>query len=138
MTFAGRVEIFSYGVWGRIDGSSSWDRTEAEVVCRQLGFPGVVTALKYSPFGEGSGPVLMSYVSCTGSEKTLQQCQYRGWLESNVWEGREAGVICKTHELETDVRGKYLNLDFKASRKDFMLALGHFYTCFISDKKCTI
>ena len=109
MTFAGRVEIFSYGVWGRIDGSSSWDRTEAEVVCRQLGFPGVVTALKYSPFGEGSGPVLMSYVSCTGSEKTLQQCQYRGWLESNVWEGREAGVICKTHELDTDVRGKYLN-----------------------------
>ena len=75
----------------------------------QLGFPGVVTALKYSPFGEGSGPVLMSYVSCTGSEKTLQQCQYRGWLESNVWEGREAGVICKTHELDTDVRGKYLN-----------------------------
>ena len=109
MTYAGRVEVFSYGVWGRIDGSSSWDRTEAKVVCRQLGVPGVVTALNYSPFGEGSGPVLMSYVRCKGNEKTLQQCQHRDWLESYVYENREAGVICNTHELDTDVGGKYLN-----------------------------
>ena len=109
VTYAGRVEVFSYGVWGRIDGSSSWGRTEAKVVCRQLGFSGVVTALNYSPFGEGSGPVLMSYVRCKGNEKTLRQCQHRDWLESYVYENREVGVICKTHELYTDVGGKYLN-----------------------------
>ena len=112
MTFAGRVEVLSYGVWGRIDGSSSWDRTEAEVVCRQLGFPGVVTALKYSPFGEGSGPVLMSNVRCIGNEKTLKQCQYNDWLKINVYQNREAGVICKTHEVNTDVRGKYWMITF--------------------------
>ena len=112
VTFAGRVEVLSYGVWGRIDGSSSWDRTEAEVVCRQLGFPGVVTALKYSPFGEGSGPVLMSNVRCIGNEKTLKQCQYNDWLKINVYQNREAGVICKTHEVNTDVRGKYWMITF--------------------------
>ena len=107
MSFAGRVEVFSHGVWGRvIDTSGYWNHTEAEVVCKQLGFPGAVTTLRYSPFGEGSGPVLMSNVECTGSEKTLQQCQYKGWLESLAYSGKEVGVICKTHEFDTDLSCK--------------------------------
>ena len=48
VTYAGRVENCSHGVWGRITGP--WEKTKAEVVCRLLGVPGNVTALKYPPF----------------------------------------------------------------------------------------
>ena len=34
----GRVEIFLSGSWGAIS-STSWDNTEAQVVCRQLKLP---------------------------------------------------------------------------------------------------
>ena len=111
MTYAGRVEVFSHpGVWGRVLSTSNkqpWGQTEAAVVCRQLGFPGVITALRHSPFGEGSGPVLMSNVQCTGSEKTLQQCQYDDWVKSRNYSYREVGVICKTHDFDPDDSGKY-------------------------------
>ncbi|KAL9984306.1 hypothetical protein ACROYT_G006582 [Oculina patagonica] len=99
VSFAGRVEIFAHGVWGRVL-SDPWGQREADVVCRQLGFPGVITALRQSSFGEGSGPVVMSYVKCSGTEKTLQQCQYRDWPNSWIESNREVGVICKTHDFD--------------------------------------
>ena len=110
-TFAGRVEVFSQGVWGRVsthDSYAPWRKKEAEVVCRQLGFPGVITALSYSAFGEGPGPILMSRVQCVGAENTLQQCQYRDWVKSSLATGNEVGVICKTHEFRLNKGGKLL------------------------------
>ena len=77
-------------------------------MCRQLGFPEAITALRYSAFGEGSGPVLMSDVQCLGTEKTLRQCSYRDWFNSHLTAGydSEAGVICKTFNLQRDNNGK--------------------------------
>ncbi|XP_068745092.1 scavenger receptor cysteine-rich type 1 protein M130-like [Montipora capricornis] len=100
---AGRVEVFSNGIWGRVSSrsywSSPWRRKEAAVVCRQLGFPGVITALSWSAFGEGSGPVVMSDVQCAGTEKTLQQCQYRDMVDSYLGDLYGVGVVCKTHSF---------------------------------------
>ena len=76
-------------------------------MCRQLGFPEAITAVRYSAFGEGSGPVLMSDVRCLGTEKSLQQCSYQDWVNSNLpQEGHEVGVICKTFNLQPDNNGK--------------------------------
>ncbi|XP_068735812.1 scavenger receptor cysteine-rich domain superfamily protein-like [Montipora capricornis] len=98
---AGRVEVFSNGIWGRVSsyyyGRSRWRKKEATVVCRQLGFPGVITAFSHSAFGEDSGPVVMSEVQCVGTEKTLQQCQYDDMVNSYLEGGRHGvGVVCKT------------------------------------------
>ncbi|KAL9984311.1 hypothetical protein ACROYT_G006587 [Oculina patagonica] len=109
VSFAGRVEVFAHGVWGRVL-SNHWGQTEAAVVCRQLGFPGVITALKQSSFGEGSGPVVMSNVQCTGTEKTLQQCQYDDWPKSDIYSDREVGVICKTRDFDPDDRNISIHL----------------------------
>ena len=75
-------------------------------MCRQLGFPEAITAVRYSAFGEGSGPVLMSGVQCLGTEKTLQQYSYRDWVNSNLRPGYEVGVICKTFNLQPGNNGK--------------------------------
>ena len=106
-TFAGRVEVFSHGVWGRVINSPYyWRKKEADIVCRQLGFPEAITAVGYSAFGEGSGPVLMSGVRCLGTEKTLQRCSYQDWVDSDLSPGYEVGVICKTFNLQPDNNGK--------------------------------
>ena len=111
-TFAGRVEVFSHGVWGRVINSPYyWRKKEADIVCRQLGFLEAITAVEYSAFGEGSGPVLMSDVRCLGTEKTLQQCSYKDWVDSNLSPGYEVGVICKTFNLQPDNNGKQFYKD---------------------------
>ena len=65
-TFAGRVEVFSHGTWGRVIDNYPyyWSKKEADIVCRQLGFPEAITAVRYSAFGEGSAAVMMSGVRC--------------------------------------------------------------------------
>ena len=75
-------------------------------MCRQLGFREAITSVGYSAFGEGSGPVLMSGVRCLGTEKTLQQCSYRDWVNSYPWPGYEVGVICKPFNLQPDNNGE--------------------------------
>ena len=74
-------------------------------MCRQLGFPEAITAVGYSAFGEGSGPVLMSSVRCRGTEKTLQRCSYQDWFDSHLSPDYEVGVICKTSNLQPDNNG---------------------------------
>ena len=44
------MEVCSNGLWGTINGGSSWDSSEGQVACRQLGFqnPGIVLHLNTS------------------------------------------------------------------------------------------
>ena len=74
--FEGRVEICYEGLWGTVcDGTSSWNPTDAQVVCRQLGFDTTgAMALRFAPFGEGTGPIFLDDVGCMGSELTLISC----------------------------------------------------------------
>lgn len=99
LTHAGRVEVLSNGVWGRVtDGWwNQWRKQEAAVVCRQLGFAGVITALNYLP--SGSVPIVMSRVQCVGTEKSLQQCRYNDFVNNYLYSSRDVGVVCKPHRF---------------------------------------
>lgn len=99
LTHAGRVEVLSNGFWGRVtDGwSNQWRKQEAAVVCRQLGFAGVITALNYLP--SGSVPIVMSRVQCVGTEKSLQQCRYNDIVNNYLYSSRDVGVVCKPHRF---------------------------------------
>ena len=88
----GRVEIFFNNEWGTVC-DDFWDQTDAEVVCRQLGFP-VERAIGNAHFGQGSGNIWLNNVACTGSEQYLSQCSHVGWGNEDCSHGEDAGVMC--------------------------------------------
>ncbi|KAJ8026465.1 Deleted in malignant brain tumors 1 protein [Holothuria leucospilota] len=89
----GRVEIYHHGEWGTIC-DDGWNFDDAEVVCRQLGFPGALFAVGNAYFGQGNGFVLLDDVSCNGTEHYLVDCRHAGWYQHNCGPGDEAGVQC--------------------------------------------
>ncbi|XP_036089325.1 neurotrypsin isoform X2 [Rousettus aegyptiacus] len=89
----GRVELYHAGQWGTVC-DDQWDDADAEVVCRQLGLSGVARAWSRARFGEGSGPVVLDEVRCTGNELAIEQCPKSAWGEHNCEHKEDAGVSC--------------------------------------------
>ncbi|KAM5174139.1 antigen WC1.1-like [Callospermophilus lateralis] len=90
---AGRVEILQQGSWGSIC-DDSWDLSDAHVVCRQLGCGVALEATISAHFGEGSGPIWLDELNCTGEEAYVWQCPSQGWGQHNCSHKKDAGVIC--------------------------------------------
>nr|XP_021330842.1 soluble scavenger receptor cysteine-rich domain-containing protein SSC5D-like [Danio rerio] len=90
---AGRVEVFHRGQWGTVC-DAAWDLKDAAVVCRELGCGEPVDALSGAHFGQGTGPIWMGVVLCTGSESTLKACGSWGWEKHNCDHSGDAGIIC--------------------------------------------
>uniref|UniRef100_A0A8D2AKL8 SRCR domain-containing protein n=1 Tax=Sciurus vulgaris TaxID=55149 RepID=A0A8D2AKL8_SCIVU len=89
----GRVEILQQGSWGSIC-DDSWDLSDAHVVCRQLGCGVALEATFSAHFGEGSGPIWLNELNCTGEEAHVWQCPSQGWGQHNCRHKEDAGVIC--------------------------------------------
>ncbi|XP_030425412.1 neurotrypsin-like [Gopherus evgoodei] len=92
-SFEGRVEVYHDGKWGTIC-DDQWDDRDAEVVCRQLGFSGTAKALSWAHYGQGSGPILLDEVECSGNELSLDQCKKNNWGQQNCDHIEDAGVSC--------------------------------------------
>ncbi|XP_035670251.1 deleted in malignant brain tumors 1 protein-like [Branchiostoma floridae] len=89
----GRVEVFYNGQWGTVC-DDGWSLDDAEVACRQLGFPGAVQATSEASFGQGTGPIWLEEVDCSGSESSVHNCSHRGWGHHDCAHGEDAGVVC--------------------------------------------
>ena len=89
----GRVEIYYQGSWGTVC-NDLWDDTDAEVVCRQLGYTLGTALTNPLHYGEGTGPILLDDVRCTGEEERLSECSTGGWGINNCLHHEDAGVIC--------------------------------------------
>eukprot|EP00057_Strongylocentrotus_purpuratus_P011985 XP_011666459.1 PREDICTED: deleted in malignant brain tumors 1 protein-like [Strongylocentrotus purpuratus] len=90
----GRIEVMHDGSWGTVC-DLNWDLRGARVVCRVLGFDGALDAPKSASFGKGSGRILLTYVSCEGTEDNLADCAHPGVGDySFCSHGRDAGAIC--------------------------------------------
>ena len=94
--YEGRVEVCFNETWGTvcdyIGEYYGWNTSEANVVCRQLGYSGAceiinvatcsVTIIFLIPdgstlqFGNGSLPVTIASVDCRGYESSLVECAY--------------------------------------------------------------
>ena len=73
-----------------------WNLTDAEVVCRELGFPGAILAICCADFGRGTGPIWLDDVRCRGDESRLDHCLHRGVGNEDCFHREDAGVICQS------------------------------------------
>ena len=90
----GRVEVYYNSRWGTVC-DDGWDDTDAGVVCRQLGFGSSGTAIGLAGFGQGSGPIWLDNVTCTGSESSLANCGHLGvGITMSCAHSKDAGVRC--------------------------------------------
>ena len=92
----GHVEFHYRGVWRAVC-DSTWNITNGNVVCQQLGFPGAIRATRnsYFPFSnEESSMITLSDTHCSGNEPSLALCR-NSWQAGGCNSSHHAGVICK-------------------------------------------
>ena len=95
------MEVNYNDEWGTVC-NDGWDNIDAGVVCRQLGFGSSGTAIGSAGFGQGSGPVLLDNVLCTGDELTLTSCSHLGINVTRPCSHiKDAGVKCSELQGKT-------------------------------------
>ena len=90
--YQGRVEVCLNRAWGTVCASSSWGSQEAKIICNQIGAlsTGILVNffimiifidIGYSygrvgtlGFSQGTGPILLGYLNCSGTEANLVKC----------------------------------------------------------------
>ncbi|XP_026202795.1 deleted in malignant brain tumors 1 protein-like isoform X2 [Anabas testudineus] len=90
---SGRVEIYHKNTWGTVC-DDYWDLNDAEVVCRELDCGTALRASLSAQFGKGTGQIWLDDVACSGNERSLTECQHRGFGNPNCEHSEDAGVIC--------------------------------------------
>ena len=112
---SGRVEVLHMGTWGTIC-DHSWDLPDANVVCRQLGYDGALSAPRYAAFGRGTGQIWLDDVQCVGDEIAISDCYHRGWNVHNCGHHSDVGVVCRPKGKAVHVQSKFVKSDAICSK----------------------
>eukprot|EP00057_Strongylocentrotus_purpuratus_P018229 XP_011672703.1 PREDICTED: deleted in malignant brain tumors 1 protein-like [Strongylocentrotus purpuratus] len=100
----GRVEVLNVGSWGIVC-DLNWDLRDARVVCRMLGYDGAVEAPRSARFGKGSGRIILTDVSCVGTEENLADCARHGVGEYEYCSHAEDAVFSRSTTVSVTGRG---------------------------------
>ena len=90
----GRLEVNYNGQWGTVC-DDGWSYLGAYVVCRQLGLGSYGSTYRNAYFGQGTGPIWLDNVVCTGSELTLASCGHLGFnITRSCSHSEDIGIYC--------------------------------------------
>ena len=93
MPYEGRIEVYHSGQWGTVC-DDLFDINDANVACRQLGYPRAVRYHDEAYYGRGSGPIWLDDVACLGTETSLYNCTHAGFGNHNCGHREDVGVAC--------------------------------------------
>ncbi|XP_077419545.1 lysyl oxidase homolog 3B isoform X2 [Vanacampus margaritifer] len=94
----GRVELFYKGEWGTVC-DDDFSISNANVLCRQLGFVEASGWTHSAKYGKGQGKIWLDNVQCGGGERSIGACKSRGWGNSDCTHDEDAGVVCKDERI---------------------------------------
>ena len=77
-------------MWGTVC-NDSFTIESANVVCREIGFPG---ARRVESFGPGTGQIWLDDVQCIGTEISIEECSHSEFGVHNCLHSNDVGVIC--------------------------------------------
>ncbi|KAJ8034235.1 Galectin-3-binding protein B [Holothuria leucospilota] len=108
---SGRVEVLFNRDWGTVC-NQGWDLVDANVVCRQLGYPAAIVTYRNSLFGEGSGLIWLTNVNCNGNELSLSECQHTKFAQPSCSHHQDVGVLCGGKNLLalSSIRASFLKV----------------------------
>uniref|UniRef100_A0A8C4NW11 Lysyl oxidase homolog n=1 Tax=Dicentrarchus labrax TaxID=13489 RepID=A0A8C4NW11_DICLA len=106
----GRVELFYKGEWGTIC-DDDFSISNANVLCRQLGFVSATGWTHSAKYGKGQGKIWLDNVLCNGGEKSIDSCKSRGWGNSDCTHDEDAGVVCKDERIPGFVDSNVIDIE---------------------------
>lgn len=97
----GRIEILYADVWGAIC-NDLFNLNAANVVCRQLGYPGAVRVIPsyitksyYTTESYYTNQIWLDNVQCTGHETSIIQCSHNGFnIYDCNFDTDQVGIEC--------------------------------------------
>ncbi|XP_029365231.1 galectin-3-binding protein A [Echeneis naucrates] len=114
----GRVEVYHDGKWGTVC-DDGWDMAEAQVVCRQLHFPGAKSVVIGQDYGTAAtGPIWLDDINCNGTESHLFSCGFKNWGVSDCSHKEDVGIICETGNDNVTISDSKHSLDHTFSLSD--------------------
>ncbi|XP_078125364.1 galectin-3-binding protein A-like [Sander vitreus] len=113
----GRVEIYHEGYWGTVC-DDGWGMAEAQVVCRQLHFPGAKSVVIGKDYGKASGPIWLDDLTCKGTENHLLTCAFISWGTTDCSHKEDVGVICATTGTNLTISDSTHSLDHSITLSD--------------------
>ncbi|KAM8845896.1 galectin-3-binding protein A-like [Spinachia spinachia] len=113
----GRVEIYHEGQWGTVC-DDDWDLAEAQVVCRQLLFPGARSVVIGKDYRKAAGPIWLDDLKCQGTESYLSTCAFKSWGTTDCSHKEDVGVVCETRSSNVTGGDAQYSLDHSMSLSD--------------------
>ena len=92
--YEGRVEVYYNGQWGTVS-DDYFDINDADVVCAELGYLGAAQYHCCAYYGQGSGPIWLDNLACTGNETSLYYCSHSGVGNNYDSHYEDVGVVCQ-------------------------------------------
>ncbi|XP_023929988.1 neurotrypsin [Lingula anatina] len=90
----GRVEVYHDGQWGTVC-DDGFGNTEAEVVCRLLGYsPNKARVYRHGWGNLAYGRIWLDDLRCTGNESSIFDCPHRDLGVHDCGHGGDVGVNC--------------------------------------------